>query len=154
MKLVIQRVKEAQVAIDGELFSKITKGMVVFVAVAKNDAFEDIDFLADKIAHLRIFEDEAGKMNLSITDVKGQFLIVSQFTLLGDCAKGRRPSFDDAADPKKAEEFYGYFIQRVRDHNLRVETGKFRAMMEVSLINDGPVTFVLDSKDPVEERKK
>ena len=147
MRLVIQRVKEAQVAIDGELFSKITKGMVVFVAVAKNDTFEDIDFLADKIAHLRIFEDEAGKMNLSIVDVKGQFLIVSQFTLLGDCAKGRRPSFDDAADPKKAEEFYGYFIQRVRDHNLRVETGKFRAMMEVSLVNDGPVTFVLDSKE-------
>ncbi len=147
MRLVIQRVKEAHVAIKGELFSKIGKGMVVFVAVAKDDAFEDIDLLADKLANLRIFEDEAGKMNLSSLDIKGEFLIVSQFTLLGDCAKGRRPSFDEAADPKKAEEFYGYFIQRVRDHNLRVETGRFRAMMEVSLVNDGPVTFILDSKN-------
>ena len=146
MRLVIQRVKEARVTINGELFSKISKGMVVFVAVAKADAFEDIDYLADKVANLRMFEDEAGKMNLSALDVKGEFLIVSQFTLLGDCEKGRRPSFDEAADPKKAEEFYGYFIQRVRDHNLRVETGRFRAMMEVSLVNDGPVTFILDSK--------
>ena len=147
MRLVLQRVKEAHVTINGELFAKIGKGMVVFVAVAKDDAFEDVDYLADKIVHLRLFEDEAGKMNLASPDVKGEFLIVSQFTLLGDCVKGRRPSFDEAADPKKAEEFYGYFIQRVRDHNLRVETGKFRAMMEVSLVNDGPVTFVLDSKD-------
>lgn len=147
MRLVLQRVKEAQVNVDGQLFSKIAKGLLVFVAVAKSDSFEDIDFLADKLVNLRVFEDEGGKMNLSPLDIKAQFLIVSQFTLLGDCRKGRRPSFDAAANAAKAEEFYGYFIQRVRDHNLRVETGKFRAMMEVSLVNDGPVTFILDSKD-------
>ena len=147
MRLVIQRVKEASVSIDGELFSKIEKGILVFVAVGKNDVFEDIDYLADKLTNLRIFEDAQGKMNLSALDVKAEFLIVSQFTLLGDCKKGRRPSFDEAADPKKGEEFYGYFVQRVRDQNLRVETGRFRAMMEVSLVNDGPVTFILDSKD-------
>ena len=154
MRLVIQRVKEAQVTINGELFSKIGQGTLVFVAVAKDDAFEDIDLLADKLVNLRIFEDEVGKMNLSSLDVKGEFLIVSQFTLLGDCQKGRRPSFDEAADPKKAEEFYGYFIQRVRDHNLRIETGRFRAMMDVSLVNDGPVTFVLDSTDRSKEVKR
>lgn len=147
MKLVIQRVKEAKVTIEGEFFSQIGKGLLVFVAVAKEDKFEDIDYLAEKLTNLRIFEDDAGKMNLSALDVKAEFLIVSQFTLLGDCVKGRRPSFDEAADPKKAEEFYGYFIQRVRDHNLRIETGKFRAMMDVSLVNDGPVTFILDSKE-------
>ena len=147
MRLVIQRVKKAQVTIEGELFSEIQRGIVVLVGVAKDDTFEDIDYLADKLTHLRIFEDGAGKMNLSALDVKAEFLIVSQFTLLGDCGKGRRPSFDGAAEPEKAEEFYGYFIQRVRDHNLRVETGKFRAMMDVSLINDGPVTFILDSDD-------
>ena len=147
MRLVIQRVKKASVAIDGELFSEIEKGILVFVAVAKEDVFEDIDYLADKLTNLRIFEDDKGKMNLSALDIKAQFLIVSQFTLLGDCEKGRRPSFDKAADPKKGEEFYGYFVQRVRDHNLRVETGKFRAMMDVALVNDGPVTFILDSKD-------
>lgn len=147
MRLVIQRVKKAQVDIGGEFFSQIDKGILVFVAVAKNDKFEDVDCLAEKLVNLRIFEDEAGKMNLSALDVKCAFLIVSQFTLLGDCAKGRRPSFDKAADPQKGEEFYGYFIQRVRDHNLRVETGKFKAMMDVSLVNDGPVTFILDSHD-------
>ena len=147
MRLVIQRVKKASVTIDGELFSEIEKGILVFVAVAKEDVFEDIDYLADKLTNLRIFEDDKGKMNLSALDIKAQFLIVSQFTLLGDCEKGRRPSFDKAADPKKGEEFYGYFVQRVRDHNLRVETGKFRAMMDVALVNDGPVTFILDSKE-------
>ncbi len=146
MKLVIQRVKEAQVTIGGELFSKIEKGILVFVGVAKDDVFDDIDYLAEKLVNLRIFDDEAGKMNLSALEVKAEFLIVSQFTLLGACQKGRRPSFDAAADPKKAEEFYGYFIQRVRDHNLRVETGQFRAMMDVSLTNAGPVTFILESK--------
>lgn len=147
MRLVIQRVKKAQVDIEKEFFSKIDKGILVFTAVAKEDTFADIDYLAEKLVNLRIFEDEAGKMNLSAIDVKCEFLIVSQFTLLGDCVKGRRPSFDKAADPKKGEEFYGYFIQRVRDHNLRVETGKFRAMMDVFLVNDGPVTFILDSHD-------
>ena len=153
MKLVVQRVKEAQVTIKEELFSKIAKGMVILVGVAKEDAFEDVDYLADKVVHLRIFEDDAGKMNLSALDIKGEFLIVSQFTLLGDCVKGRRPSFDQAAEPKKAEEFYGYFIQRVRDHNLRVETGQFRAMMDVSLINAGPVTIVLDSTERLQGEK-
>ncbi len=147
MRLVIQRVKEANVTIDGELFSKIGKGMLVLIAISKTDKFEDIDDLADKVVNLRIFEDNAGKMNLSALETQAEFLIVSQFTLLGDCGKGRRPSFDGAANPKMAEEFYGYFIQRVRDHNLKVETGKFRAMMDVALINDGPVTFILDSKD-------
>jgi D-tyrosyl-tRNA(Tyr) deacylase len=147
MRLVLQRVKEAVVKVEGEAFSKIGRGILIFVAVAKGDSFEDVDYLAEKTVNLRIFEDSQGKMNVSASDRKAEFLIVSQFTLLGDCAQGRRPSFDEAADPKKAEEFYGYFVQRVRDHNLRVETGKFRAMMQVSLINDGPVTFILDSRD-------
>ncbi len=154
MRLVIQRVKEARVTIDGETFSEIKKGILVFCAVAKDDTFEDVDILSDKLVNLRIFEDEQGKMNLSALEIKAEFLIVSQFTLLGDCRKGRRPSFDGAADPKKGEEFYGYFVQRVRDHNLRVETGKFRAMMDASLINDGPVTFILDSKDRSREVEK
>jgi len=154
MRLVVQRVKEAHVSIDGEIFSKIKKGIVVLCAVAKDDAFEDIDYLADKLTNLRIFEDDQGKMNLSALEIKAEFLIVSQFTLLGDCRKGRRPSFDGTAEPKKAEEFYGYFVQRVRDHNLSVETGKFRAMMDVALTNDGPVTFILDSRDRGREAEK
>ena len=147
MRLVIQRVKEARVTIDGKIFSKISHGLLIFIAVGKADRAQDVSYLVDKVKHLRVFDDDKGKMNRSILDVKGELLVVSQFTLLGDCGKGRRPSFDEAADPHKAEELYSDFIQKLKEESLRVETGQFRAMMDVSLTNDGPVTFILDSKN-------
>jgi D-tyrosyl-tRNA(Tyr) deacylase len=143
MKLVIQRVKEARVTVAGQTVGHIKKGMLILLGVAQNDTPAEADAMVKKVLELRIFEDDAGKMNLSIGDIKGEFLVVSQFTLLGDCRKGRRPSFDGAADPKKGEELYEYFVRKLRGHHLKVETGQFRAMMDVSLINDGPVTFVL-----------
>ena len=145
MRIVIQRVKEASVSIDGKKVGAIGKGMLVLLGVAKTDTRDDVEFLINKIVPLRIFEDEAGKMNRSALETGGAFLVVSQFTLYGDCNKGRRPSFDQAAEPLKGEELYNYFVDRLRRENLGVETGIFRAMMEVSLINDGPVTFVLES---------
>ena len=144
MRLVIQRVKQARVKVSGEIVAEIGQGMLVFLAVAAADESQDADFLVKKIAELRIFEDSAGKMNLPAPDVGGAFLVVSQFTLLGKCDKGRRPSFDDAADPVKAEELYNYFVRQLKKANVQVATGQFRAMMEVSLVNDGPVTFVID----------
>ncbi|HOW36049.1 MAG TPA: D-aminoacyl-tRNA deacylase [Candidatus Omnitrophota bacterium] len=147
MKLVIQRVKEASVSVNGEIIGKIAKGMVVLIGVGKDDLAKDADYLADKIGQLRIFEDALGKMNLCASEVGAEFLVVSQFTLLGACLKGRRPSFDAAADPAKAEELYEYFVQKLRAQNFKVETGRFKAMMDVSLVNDGPVTFILDSKN-------
>lgn len=146
MRLVIQRVKEAQVSVEGRCIGKIHQGMLVFLGIAKADSEKDVDYLVEKIIGLRIFEDKAGKMNLSALDVNGEFLVVSQFTLLGDCDKGRRPSFDTAAEPKKAEELYNLFVKRLHERKLKVKTGQFRAMMEVSLVNDGPVTFILESK--------
>lgn len=144
MKALIQRVKNASVAIDGELYSQIGAGLLVFLGVEKNDEKENSDKLAQKIANLRIFEDENDKMNLSLQDVKGEILVVSQFTLCGDCKKGTRPSFDKAASPNKAVALYEDFVNNMKSYGLRVETGKFRAMMDVALINDGPVTFIVE----------
>ena len=146
MRLVIQRVKAAKVAIENQACCAISKGLLIFIAVGRGDSQRDAQYLVNKVRDLRIFDDEKGKMNLSVAQVKGEALVVSQFTLLGDCRKGRRPSFDQAADPKTAEELYHFFVERLKAESLRVETGQFRAMMEVSLINDGPVTFVLDSR--------
>lgn len=144
MKALIQRVKRASVTIDGELYSAIGKGLLVFVGVEKADDKVNAEKLAEKILKLRIFEDENEKMNLSVTDVQGEILIVSQFTLCGDCKKGTRPSFDNSASLDKAVELYEYFVNCVKLGGLSVQTGKFRAMMDVELINDGPVTFWLE----------
>lgn len=141
MKALIQRVKRASVAIEGELFSAINSGILVFLGVEKGDEKENAEKLAQKIVNLRIFEDENEKMNLSLKDVNGEMLVVSQFTLCGDCKKGTRPSFDKAAHPDLAVDLYEYFIKCIEDNNIPVKTGKFRAMMDVELINDGPVTF-------------
>ena len=145
MRLVIQRVKEASVAVEGKIVGKIGPGMLIFLGIAKDDSLDEVDHFVKKVTELRIFEDANGKMNLAAGEVKGEFLVVSQFTLVGDCGKGRRPSFDQAADPQQAEEFYNFFIQKLRSHHAKVQAGQFRAMMEVALINDGPVTFVLES---------
>ena len=145
MRTVIQRVKAASVAVDSEIVGKIGSGMLIFLAVAKDDADEQLDWMVNKVSELRIFEDNDGKMNLSANEANAEFLVVSHFTLMGDCVKGRRPSFDKAADPKKAEDFYERFVEKLRQKNFKVETGKFRADMQVSLVNDGPVTFVIDS---------
>ncbi len=146
MRLVIQRVKNAQVTVEGVVVGKIQAGVLVFLGVAKGDTAQSADHLVKKLVELRVFEDSDGKMNLSAVEAGAQFLVVSQFTLLGHCDKGRRPSFDDAADPAKGEELYNHFVKELKKYNMTVETGRFRAMMEVSLVNDGPVTFVLDSK--------
>jgi len=146
MRAVIQRVKEAQVKVEGKAVGQIAQGMLVFLGVARDDSRESADYLVKKITELRIFEDAQGKMNLSAREVAGQYLVVSQFTLYGNCDKGRRPSFDEAADPAKGEELYNYFVTKLKETEAKVETGKFRAMMDVSLINDGPVTFIIDSK--------
>lgn len=144
MKALIQRVKRASVAIEGELFSAINSGILVFLGVEKTDEKENAEKLAQKIVNLRIFEDENEKMNLSLKDVNGEMLVVSQFTLCGDCKKGTRPSFDKAAHPDLAVELYEYFIKCIEDNNIPVKTGKFRAMMDVELVNDGPVTFWIE----------
>ena len=146
MRAVIQRVKKSSVTVDHHLISKIGPGLMVLLGVSGTDEFKDADYLADKISHLRIFEDPEGKMNRSIIDTGGEMMIVSQFTLLGDCRKGRRPSFASAASPEKADQLYQYFVQQVSKLNIPVKTGIFRAMMEVSLINDGPVTLIIESK--------
>ena len=144
MKALIQRVKQASVNIDGENYSAIKAGILVFLGVEKCDNKENADWLAEKIVKLRIFEDEDGKMNKSISDVCGEMLIVSQFTLCGNCMKGTRPSFDNAMEPLKANELYEYFVKKVRSAGIHSETGKFGAMMDVELINDGPVTFMIE----------
>ncbi len=144
MKALVQRVKQASVTIDGELYSQIGHGLLVFVGVEKTDEKINADKLADKIVNLRIFEDDSGKMNLSVKDVNGEILVVSQFTLCGDCKKGTRPSFDKSAPLDKAVDLYEYFVIKVKSHGLKTETGKFRAMMDVGLINDGPVTFFIE----------
>ena len=150
MRVVIQRVKEASVKVDSQVVGAIGAGMLIFLAVGKDDTEKDIDFLVNKIIQLRIFEDSQGKMNLSAQETPVQFLVVSEFTLLGNCDKGRRPSFDKAAEPKRAEDFYNQFVEKLRRsgdaQKFKVETGAFRAMMDVSLINDGPVTFIVDSR--------
>jgi len=145
MKLVVQRVSQAEVRVDGKCVGQIGRGMLIFVGVGKDDQQTDADYLAQKVTQLRMFEDKEGKMNCSSFEAGAEILVVSQFTLYGDCRKGRRPSFDKAADPQKGEELYNYFVRAVRSQNIKVETGLFRAMMDVELVNDGPVTFVLDS---------
>lgn len=146
MKAVIQRVDSASVSVDGHEMSRIGAGLLVLLGVERGDDERDADFLLDKIIHLRIFEDSDGKMNRSLADIAGELLVVSQFTLLADCRKGRRPSFADAADPAEAERLYGYVLARAREKLPRVGEGRFRAMMKVSLVNDGPVTILLDSR--------
>lgn len=145
MKVLIQRVKKAGVDIDGKSFSKIEKGILALVGIEKGDTKEQVEKLARKVVNLRIFPDENDKMNLSLIDVKGEMLIVSQFTLCGDCKKGTRPSFDKSAPPNIANELYEYFVTQVQNFGIKTGTGQFGAMMDVSLINDGPVTFMLES---------
>ena len=144
MKGLIQRVKRASVTIDGELYSKIDTGILVLLGVEKGDKEENADKLAEKLVKLRIFEDENGKMNKSILDIGGKILVVSQFTLAGDCKKGTRPSFDKAELPQRANELYEYFASKVEGLGVPTQTGSFGAMMDVELINDGPVTFMLE----------
>lgn len=145
MKLVVQRVDNASVTIENELFSSIARGYLVLFGVEKGDTKEQADWLANKISVLRCFSDENDKMNLSIKDINGEMLIVSQFTLCGDIKKGTRPSFDKAMPPKEAKEMYEYFISKVQEQNIPVKTGVFGAHMEVKLLNNGPVTFVIDA---------
>jgi D-tyrosyl-tRNA(Tyr) deacylase len=145
MRAVVQRVSEARVVVDGTVTGSIGRGLVVLLGVGQDDTEKDADYLADKVAGLRVFPDEAGKMNKSVADCGGALLIVSQFTLYGDCRKGRRPSFDHAAAPELANRLYEYFVAQVRRRSLRAETGVFQACMAVHLINDGPVTLILDS---------
>jgi D-tyrosyl-tRNA(Tyr) deacylase len=145
MRMIIQRVKEARVESNGQVTGAIGIGLVVFLGVGKMDATGDADYLLDKLLGLRIFNDDAGKMNRSIVDVGGGLLIVSNFTLYGDCRKGRRPSFDLAAPPDHASELYEYFVQRARHAPISIQTGIFRASMSVYLVNDGPVTLSCDS---------
>ncbi len=144
MKLVVQRVKNASVTIDGNLFSSINNGYLVLFGVEKNDTREQADWLANKLCVLRAFSDENGKMNLSIKDVAGEMLIVSQFTLCAEIRKGTRPSFDNAMSPNEANEMYEYFMSKVREQDIPVKTGVFGADMKVELLNDGPVTFIME----------
>jgi len=145
MKAVIQRVKASSVAVGGETISRIGPGLLVLLGVAQADQAPDAEYLAEKIANLRIFEDDKDKMNRSLMDTGGEMLVVSQFTLLGDCRKGRRPSFANAAAPDHAEKLYACFVRKVSQIGVTVQTGRFRAMMDVSLVNDGPVTLILES---------
>ncbi|MGM9993920.1 MAG: D-aminoacyl-tRNA deacylase [Candidatus Avigastranaerophilus sp.] len=145
MKAVIQRVKNASVTIDDELFSSINKGYLVLFGVEKGDTKEQADWLCNKISNLRCFSDENEKMNLSIKDVQGEMLIVSQFTLCGDIKKGTRPSFDNAMKPDDANMMYEYFVSKIKEQNIPVKTGVFAAHMEVNLLNDGPVTFIIEA---------
>lgn len=143
MKLVLQRVSEASVTVDGRVVASIGQGLVVFLCIEKADGPEQVEHYARKTAEVRIFNDDAGKMNRSIQDVGGEILLISQFTLAGDVEKGRRPSFESAARPNMAEELYELFARMLREQNIRVATGVFRAMMKVALVNDGPVTILL-----------
>lgn len=146
MRAVIQRVKSSSVTVEDELVGKIGKGLLVLLGVATSDKTDDAKYLADKIVNLRIFEDGNHKLNRSLFDMGGEMLVVSQFTLLGNCKKGRRPSFVNAAPPELANELYQQFVECVRQKGVTVKTGRFQTMMEVSLINDGPVTLIVESK--------
>ncbi|HEX3250823.1 MAG TPA: D-aminoacyl-tRNA deacylase [Pyrinomonadaceae bacterium] len=146
MRAVVQRVTRASVTVEGEIVGEIQSGLVVLLGVARDDTREDADYLASKIASLRIFDDAEGRMNVSLKDIDGGLLVVSQFTLYGDVRRGLRPSWSDAAAPEVAEPLYDYFVESSRKLLGRVETGSFRKMMEVELVNDGPVTILLDSR--------
>ncbi|ACK42250.1 MULTISPECIES: D-aminoacyl-tRNA deacylase [Dictyoglomus] len=154
MRAVIQRVKKASVKVNGELISQISQGLLIFLGISKKDKEEDIKILADKIADLRIFSDENGKMNLSIKEVNGDILVVSQFTLFADCRRGKRPDFTDAADKEKALDYYKKFVAYLKNKSEKVEEGIFQAYMEVELINDGPVTIILDTEDLKKPRRR
>ncbi len=145
MRSVVQRVSKASVSVDGRIVGRIGPGVLVLVAAAKGDGLEQVKWMASKLPGLRIFQDQEGKMNLSLEDVAGEMLIVSQFTLYGDCKKGKRPSYSTAANPQDAEALYNKFIELIKEKGIAVQTGIFGAMMEVELINDGPVTLILDS---------
>ncbi|NLN79263.1 MAG: D-tyrosyl-tRNA(Tyr) deacylase [Armatimonadetes bacterium] len=146
MKAVVQRVNGSSVTVDGERIAKIGRGLAVLLGVEKGDTTKDVNFLAEKIANLRIFEDDAGKMNLSVLDVHGEALVVSQFTLLGDCSKGRRPGFDKAASPDLADSMYNEFVEMLNACGVPVQTGRFGAKMLFDIANYGPVTFILDTR--------
>lgn len=148
MKAVIQRVTRASVEVEGQVVGRIDLGLLVLLGVAKGDGEGDLSYLVEKVQALRIFNDDQGKMNRSLRDVGGALLVVSQFTLLGDTAKGRRPGFDLAAPPEAARAWYDEAVQRLRHEGLKVETGVFGAHMQVELLNDGPVTFIVDSRKP------
>ena len=147
MRLVVQRVSEASVVIGENTVGAIRTGLVILVGIAKSDTRKDAEYLSDKVLGLRVFSDDAGKMNCSVVDAEGALLVVSQFTLYGDCRKGRRPSFDDAATPEQAQEIYTYFVERLKAGPVPVETGVFQAAMEVHLVNQGPVTILIDTRD-------
>ncbi|MCL7746939.1 D-aminoacyl-tRNA deacylase [Halalkalibacter alkaliphilus] len=146
MKVVLQRTKKSSVSVNGETVGQIESGLTLLVGITHEDKSEDVTYVADKIINLRIFEDADGKMNLSLLDVKGQILSISQFTLYGDCKKGRRPNFMNAAKPDLAKELYDQFNDELRSKGIDVQTGEFGAMMEVSLVNDGPVTLIVESR--------
>jgi D-tyrosyl-tRNA(Tyr) deacylase len=147
MKAVIQRVTSSSVTVDNKQISNIGPGILVLLGVTHADQPSDAEYLADKVANLRIFEDPDGKMNCSLLDIGGEILVVSQFTLYGDCKKGRRPSFIEAAAPDKAENLYEYFTKQIRTKGINAQSGQFRAMMKVELVNDGPVTLILESRN-------
>lgn len=154
MRVVLQRVSKALVKIDGNELGKIEKGLVLLIGVSKNDTEEDVNYCVNKCVDMRIFQDENDKMNLSLIDVAGKILAISQFTLLGNTRKGRRPSFIEAADPEKGNKLYEFFIKLLKAKNISVKTGKFGAMMDVELTNSGPVTIIIDSKfDRMESRR-
>jgi len=146
MKAVIQRVRASKVEVGDEVIGEIGPGLLVLLGVSRSDEEKEADFLSDKIVHLRIFEDDEGKMNRSLMETGGEIMVVSQFTLLGDCRKGRRPSFVKAASPERAKEVYEYLVNQLRLKGITVATGRFQAKMDVSLTNDGPVTLILESK--------
>jgi D-aminoacyl-tRNA deacylase len=145
MVTVLQRVSTASVSVDGKAVGSIDRGLLILIGVHKDDGERNADFLAAKCADLRVFPDDTGKMNLSVKDINGEALVISQFTLLGDCSKGRRPNFTAAAPPEKGRQLYQYFVEKLKEHVRKVETGIFGADMKVSLLNDGPVTVVIDS---------
>jgi D-tyrosyl-tRNA(Tyr) deacylase len=146
MRAVIQRVKSAQVIVNEKIIGSIGFGLLVLLGISREDNYDDADYLVEKTVNLRIFDDQDGKMNRSLLDVGGEMLIVSQFTLIADCRKGRRPSFTAAAEPAEAKNLYQYFIERLKEKGITVAIGEFQALMEVGLINNGPVTILMDSK--------
>jgi D-aminoacyl-tRNA deacylase len=145
MRIVLQRVLQAKVAVNGKIIGKTDKGILILLGISKTDTEKEVKFMVEKVLNLRIFDDEQGKMNLSLLDISGELLVVSQFTLYGDARKGRRPSYIDAASPENANKLYELFVNESRKQVKRVETGQFQAMMKVESINDGPVTILLDS---------